>query len=126
MEEKDRYELQEVFEDDSFHWCLKDNDTKLLKPLVSLHNCVDLLNQQNKRIKELEKNHIESVRELVFVLERLNSQPIEICQKLIDMLTDRANLIDFGNCAEFMFTVYDLEESIKEILEQYKKYKEKK
>lgn len=55
MKEKDRYELQEVFEDDSFHWCLKDNDTKLLKPLVSLHNCVDLLNQQAQRIKELEE-----------------------------------------------------------------------
>lgn len=55
MKEKDRYELQEVFEDGSFHWCLKDNDTKLLKPLVSLHNCVDLLNQQAQRIKELEE-----------------------------------------------------------------------
>lgn len=50
MEEKERYELQEVFEDDSFHWCLKDNDTKLLKPLVNLHNCVDLLNQQDRLI----------------------------------------------------------------------------
>lgn len=55
MEEKERYELQEVFEDGSFHWCLKDNDTKLLKSIISLHNCVDLLNQQDKRIKELEE-----------------------------------------------------------------------
>ena len=54
MEENERYELQEVFEDGSFCWYLKDNDTKLLKPLVSLHNCVDLLNQQDKQIKELQ------------------------------------------------------------------------
>lgn len=54
MKEKERFELQEVFEDGSFHWCLKDNDTKLLKPLVNLYNCVDLLNQQDARIKELE------------------------------------------------------------------------
>lgn len=53
MEEKERYELQEIFEDGSFHWCLKDNDTKLLKSLVSLHNCVDLLNQQNNQNQKL-------------------------------------------------------------------------
>lgn len=47
MKEKERYELQEIFEDGSFHWYLKDNDTKLLKPLVNLYNCVDLLNQHN-------------------------------------------------------------------------------
>lgn len=55
MEEKERYELQEVFEAGSFYWCLKDNDTKLLKPLVHLHNCVDLLNQQDKEIKKIKK-----------------------------------------------------------------------
>ena len=32
MKETERYELQEIFEDGSFHWCLKDNDTKLLNP----------------------------------------------------------------------------------------------
>lgn len=53
--EKERYELQEVFEDGSFHWYLRDNDTKLLEPLIDLHNCVDLLNQQNTKIKELEE-----------------------------------------------------------------------
>lgn len=52
---KERYELQEVFEDGSFYWCLKDNDTKLFKPLVNLHTSVDLLNRQDARIKELEK-----------------------------------------------------------------------
>lgn len=61
MEEKERYELLEVFEDGSFCWYLKDNDTKLLKPLVNLYNCVDLLNQQDKQINEL-KEYLKSVQ----------------------------------------------------------------
>lgn len=53
--------------------------------------------------------------------QQLKSQPAEICQELIDMLTDRAELIEAGLCAEFMFTVYDLRESVEEILKEYQK-----
>lgn len=69
MEEKERYELQEVFEDGSFYWCLKDNNSKLLKPLVNLYNCVDLLNQQSKRIKELEET-LERARQREVIIHQ--------------------------------------------------------
>ena len=43
----------------------------------------------------------------------------EVLSELINMLGDRAELIDFGNgYAEFMFTTYDLQECSKEILDQ--------
>ena len=43
----------------------------------------------------------------------------EVLSELMNMLGDRAELIDFGNgCAEFMFTTYDLQECSKEILDQ--------
>lgn len=77
--------------------------------------------QAKDRILETEKD--KQIAELQKQLEekddKLKSQPAEICQKLIDMLTDRAELIDVGTCAEFMFTVYDLRESVKELLEDY-------
>lgn len=40
----------------------------------------------------------------------------QLLNRLSEMLVNRAELIDDGYCAEFMFTVYDLQESIKEIL----------
>ena len=66
--EKERYELQEISEDGFFYWYLKDNDTKLLKPIVDLHNCVKLLNQQDARIKELEEQNknLEYARQLSY------------------------------------------------------------
>ena len=65
---EERYELQEIFEDGFFYWYLKDNDTKLLKPIVDLHNCVKLLNQQDARIKELEEQNknLEYARQLSY------------------------------------------------------------
>lgn len=43
----------------------------------------------------------------------------EVLDELMNMLVDRAELIDFGNgCAEFMFTTYDLQECSKVILDQ--------
>ena len=39
----------------------------------------------------------------------------EVVDELCDMLTDRAELIETGGVAEFMFTTYDLKESIKQI-----------
>lgn len=42
----------------------------------------------------------------------------EVCERLIEMLTTRAELIDTGFVAEFMFTTYDLQESVKEILSE--------
>ena len=43
----------------------------------------------------------------------------EVLSELMNMLGDRAELIDFGNgYAEFMFTTYDLQECSKEILDQ--------
>ena len=40
----------------------------------------------------------------------------EVLGKLMNMLGDRAELIECGFVAEFMFTTYDLQESINEIL----------
>lgn len=43
----------------------------------------------------------------------------EVLGELMNMLGDRAELIDFGNgCAEFMFTTYDLQECSKVILDK--------
>lgn len=42
----------------------------------------------------------------------------EVLDELCNMLADRAELIDFGGCAEFMFTTYDLQECSKELLDQ--------
>lgn len=39
----------------------------------------------------------------------------EVLDELCNMLTDRAELIKTGDVAEFMFTTYDLQESIKQI-----------
>ena len=48
----------------------------------------------------------------------------EAIGELMNMLGDRAELIDFGNGnAEFMFTTYDLQECSKDILDQYKESK---
>jgi len=56
------------------------------------------------------------------VIEKLSKQEVddfrvrkEVCERLVKMLTDRAELIQTGSVSEFMFTVYDLQESIKEI-----------
>lgn len=80
MEEKERYELQEVFEDGSFHWCLKDNDTKLLKPLVNLHDCVDLLNQQDQKIKDLEDKLTDSEKQIKDTRETVNMSVDSWCK----------------------------------------------
>lgn len=42
----------------------------------------------------------------------------EVLDELCNMLADRAELIDFGGVAEFMFTTYDLQECSKELLNQ--------
>lgn len=60
-------------------------------------------------------------KQIAELQQQLKSQPAEICQELIDMLTDRAELIEAGLCAEFMFTVYDLRKSVEEILKEYQK-----
>ena len=44
----------------------------------------------------------------------------EVLGELMNMLGDRAELIDCGSVAEFMFTTYDLQESINEILGETK------
>ena len=69
---------------------------------------------------EQEKKNL-AFKKLTERSEQLKSQPAEICQELIDMLTDRAELIEAGLCAEFMFTIYDLRESVEEILKEYQK-----
>ena len=49
----------------------------------------------------------------------------EVLSELMNMLGDRAELIDFGNgYAEFMFTTYDLQECSKEILDQIEQGKQ--
>ena len=44
----------------------------------------------------------------------------EVLGELMNMLGDRAELIECGSVAEFMFTTYDLQESINEILGETK------
>lgn len=41
----------------------------------------------------------------------------DFTNKLLQMVTNRAELIDFGGYSEFMFTLYDLEMCIKELKE---------
>lgn len=44
----------------------------------------------------------------------------KFCQQLIDMLTDRAELIDFGYTSMFMFDLDDLKQSIDVLTEETK------
>lgn len=80
-----------------------EDDTQIIDELLDYFNISD----ENKILPAIK--------------QQLKSQPAEICQELIDMLTDRAELIEAGLCAEFMFTVYDLRESVEEILKEYQK-----
>lgn len=77
---------------------------------------VGLLIYQLKDSAKREKKYQE-------VIEKLSKQEVndtkhvrkEVCERLVEMLTDKAELIQTGSIAEFMFTVYDLQESVKEI-----------
>lgn len=101
---------------------------QLVVYIKSLHKQIAELEKQlaekekytytGKEVGEIERKYDEKIDTLE---QQLQSQPAEICQELIDMLTDRAELIEAGLCAEFMFTVYDLRESIEEILKEYQK-----
>lgn len=92
MEEKERYELQEVFEDGSFYWCLKDNNSKLLKPLVNLYNCVDLLNQQSKRIKELEETLERARQREVIIHQNYRQGYIKYLQEINELQEENQQL----------------------------------
>ncbi len=99
MEEKERYDLQEVFEYGSFYWCLKDNDTKLLKPLVNLYDCVDLLNQQDKEIKKIKKElskykSYKTIDERIRDLENLYSDYKKENQQLMKKVADFEKLLN--------------------------------
>lgn len=80
--------------------------------------------REQGKTKEILKEFEEKLHKdkYVFVynneeLKKHNKQIInDFTQKLIDMLTERAELINFsGNYSEFMFSVYDLQESIKQL-----------
>lgn len=49
----------------------------------------------------------------------------EVLSELMSMLGDRAELIDCGGVAEFMFTTYDLSMCVEEILGEEEKQNEK-
>lgn len=98
MEEKERYELQEIFEDGSFYWCLKDNDTKLLKPLVNLHNCVDLLNQQDKEIKQLKQSQKElAIGKLEKIKNYFNDSNDDKYNESEGWIITNRNVVDYVN-----------------------------
>lgn len=107
------------------HWhnLYKERD----KQFQSVRQRYHLLNKLQSNYDKKDKLHLlemqcfDLVKENEEIKQQLKSQPAEICQKLIDMLTDRAELIEAGLCAEFMFTVYDLQESVEEILQEYQK-----
>lgn len=109
MEEKERYELQEVFEDGFFYWHLKDNDTKLLKPL-NLYNFVDLLNQQDKHIKELE--------EMNNLLKRSKEHFKKVAENVVDLLGKLNKFI--GEPQKRELNYYKVIEHTKSYIEQLK------
>ena len=136
--EKERYELQEISEDGFFYWYLKDNDTKLLKPIVDLHNCVKLLNQQDARIKELEEQNknLEYARQLSYKsllgveddyqdLKQENKQlkqQLEEKDKTIEMLKS-IDRYDIGEMlTENVKLKAELHTQPKEIVEKIKEY----
>ena len=135
MEEKERYDLQEVFEYGSFYWCLKDNDTKLLKPLVNLYDCVDLLNQQDKEIKKIKKElskykSYKTIDERIRDLENLYSDykkenlqlkqsqkqlAIEVLEKFKSELVNKTSPIQLSY-TDYVKQVYDkINNQIKEL-----------
>lgn len=55
MEEKERYEV--IFNEDELGYCIIDHEEDLSDDMHSFNIIVDLLNQQDKRIKELEEEN---------------------------------------------------------------------
>lgn len=72
--------------------------------------------QKDQQIAELKAENAQLQQQLKDNTKQVRK---EVLSELMNMLGDRAELIDFGNgCAEFMFTTYDLQECSKEILDQ--------
>lgn len=82
------------------------------------HCCCELywdLHQDEIRVN---KNSRDERCPLQSLADYTNQVRKEALGDLMNMLGDRAELIDIGNgCVEFMFTTYDLQECSKEILD---------
>lgn len=88
-----------------------------MKVYIDLDNLENITN--NALIKISRKNAKPEIVELVDLCS-LSEYTKKLCERLVKMLTDRAELVQTGSVAEFMFTVYDLQESVKEILGETK------
>lgn len=145
MEEKERYKLEsyneafcQIHDTESGEWYLR-------KDLVT-----DLLNQQDKRIKELEEQtypaykrehkrraYLENIevprlkKENLQLKKQLNSQPAEIVEKIRKQIFNHFNV---NNMEEYeslslldsLFTADAVTDMLDDILKEYKKNKEEK
>lgn len=139
MEEKERYSLQEFGGD---NWEIAIVDNKLCRPL-SFDRVKNLLNQQDKRIKELEielenyklcrcvncSNEYEyGLETIIDELEKENQQLKEQNQKAIEQLEKVYKVVEYYNCeankvGDYIDTL-DIEQYIKELIEENKKLKQ--
>ena len=119
MEEKERYELLSC-------WCITDNETNNI--IDGYKNIIDLLNQQDKRIKELEEENLslqeQSIRdnqnwieETTKLKQQLHDLPKKIVEE-IKKLSDTATL--------WSSEVYDYAITAKNLDTILKKYGEEK
>lgn len=145
MEEKERYKLEsyneafcQIHDTESGEWYLR-------KDLVT-----DLLNQQDKRIKELEEQtypaykrehkrraYLENIevprlkKENLQLKKQLNSQPAEIVEKIRKQIFNHFNV---NNMEEYeslslldsLFTADAVTDMLDDILKEYQKNKEEK
>lgn len=77
---------------------------------------IEELERQLKFTRAGERVALKCCKELEEQLNNVTKQVRkEVLDELCNMLTDRAVLIETGGVAEFMFTTYDLQESIKQL-----------
>lgn len=77
-----------------------------------------ICNKYNLQVKSINSGTRYENIKLLSLTDYTKQVRKEVCDDLVKMLTDRAELIQCGSVAEFMFTTYDLQESVKEILDQ--------
>lgn len=135
MEEKERYELKIYAGCESYSI----TDTKE-KQQITLKNVINLLNKQDKRIKELEEELDDAKRDYIpkleFGLQRANKMgrdaekenqqlklQLAITEKALELACERVKYFEEMQDREmghFEFFGYDIEYNLQAIIEQYK------